>query len=108
MSNFIENVKAKLNSDIRFHFHGKGNNEGVWATREKGDDDCGVMINLKKNLAKKGFGAFEIFLFKEDEEGLEFLIRMYVPSHCEWYTFFEGFAENENDFDRVMVMLGLK
>lgn len=47
-------------------------------------------------------------LYQEDEQGVEFKIRMYVPSYCEWDTFFEGFAETENNFDRVMVMLVLK
>jgi len=107
MKSFIEIIKAKLNADERFHYHGKGANEGLWATREKGDNTVGELIHLKKNLANKGYGAFEILLFQEDENGLEIKIQMYVPSYCEWDTFFEGFAENENDFDRIMVMLGI-
>lgn len=104
---FIDKIKAKLDSDARFHFLGRGANEGVWATREKGEEGCGNFIELKKNLAKKGYGAFEIYLYEETEQGVEFKVRMYVPSYCEWDTFFEGFLENENDFERVMIMLGL-
>jgi hypothetical protein len=95
----------KLNADDRFYHQGRGANLGVWSTSPP---DVLEMIDLKKNLAKKGYGAFMIRLYKEDEQGLEMKIEMYVPSHCEWDTFFEGFVETESDFDRLMVMLGLK
>lgn len=107
MESFIEKIKEKLNADKRFNFLGRGANQGVWATRERGSDEIGEYIQLKKDLAQKGYGAFEIYLFKESDQGLEFKVRMYVPSYCEWDTFFEGFAESENDFDRVLVMLGI-
>jgi len=104
----IEYIKEKLNSDERFNYLGRGANEGCWATRKKGEDSPGKFIDLKKNLARKGYGAFEIMLFEESEEGVELKITMYVPSYCEWDTFFEGFVESESDWDRVMVMLGLE
>lgn len=105
----LDAIKQKLNEDTRFFFLGKAANEGIWATREKGDNSVsGKMIQLKKNLAQKGYGSFEVYLFKEDLDGVEMRIRMFVPSHCEWDTFFEGFIESESDFDRIMVMLGIK
>jgi hypothetical protein len=103
----LEKIKEKLNSDIRFNYLGAGANQGVWATRKKGEKGCGDFIQLKKRLAGKGYGAFEVHLYNETDQGVEMMIEMYVPSHCAWNTLFEGFVENETDFDRIMVMLGL-
>lgn len=61
MSKFIDKIKHKLNADDRFYFHGKGTIEGLWATRKIGEDGCGNFINLKKTVANKGYGAFEIY-----------------------------------------------
>lgn len=105
MSHLLEKIKDRLNADERFHFLGRGANEGMWATTERGRPIN--FINLKKPLAQKGYGAIEIVLFSSSEYGVEMKIRLYIPSYCEWDTVFEGFMENENDFDRIMVMIGL-
>ncbi len=96
----IEIIENKLHSDERFVFDGVGFNHGSWST---GD----VFFDFKKNIGGKGFGKVRIILFKEDSEGVEMKIEIWVPSYCEWYTFFEGFIESEDDYKRVLVMTGI-
>ena len=100
--NIFNKITNILIKDNRFNLIGNH----LWATRTN-FEDIGEFIFLKKHLAGKGYGSFEIQLFQENEQGVEIKIKMYVPSYCEWNTFFEGFVENENDFIRLMVMLGL-
>jgi len=107
MENLITKIREKINADDRFTYHRRGSYYGMWSTRKKDELGCGTLINLKKNLAKKGYGAFEIIIYQQNEQGIEIKIQMYVPSLCEWNTFFDGFIETETDFDRVMIMLGL-
>lgn len=65
------------------------------------------MIDLKKDLARKGYGSFRITLFEETNQGLELKIEMYVPSYCVTDTFFEGFVESLEDFKSIFRMLGI-
>lgn len=95
-----------LNADDRFHYKGRGANLGVWLTTDN-EEAPTELIRLHKNLASKGYGAFKITLFNENIQGLELKIEMFVPSFCEWETFFEGFIQTKEDFNRVLIMLGI-
>lgn len=107
MADIDSKCREKLNSDHRFHYHGKAANGGVWMTRPKGTDDGQGMIDLKKPHSGKRTGEVRVYFYGIDDDGLEMKIEIYLPSYCEYYTFFEGFIETENDFDRVFVMLGI-
>ena len=96
-----------LSADERFHHHGRGNNIGVWATYKKGDEEYEGDIEFKKDLAQKGHGTVRIFLWSEDKQGVAGKIEAYIPSYCEYYTFFEGFWETADDFKAIFRMLGL-
>lgn len=104
----VDKIKQLLEEDDRFYYHGNGNNLGVFASYKKGEKEYEGMIDLKKDLGQKGYGTVRIFLFKEDKQGLELKIEIYLPSYCQYYTFFEGFIENEIEFNLVLKMLGIK
>jgi hypothetical protein len=110
MSNLIEVVKLKMNKDKRFYFVDRGTAMPMWTTTNLSPvtNKPGTFIDLNKMIAGKGYGEVELIIFGENEQGLEFRVRMLIPSYNDWYTFFEGFAETEADFDRVMIMLGIK
>lgn len=95
----IDIVKKKLRSDDRFEYLGRGNNEGVWESEK--------FLDLKKKIAKKGIAKVRVLLYKQDKEGLELKIEMQVISHYEWETMFEGFVENENEFELIFKCLGI-
>lgn len=103
----FEQVKEFLDNDERFYYQGRGANLGVWRTSQKGEELYTGNVDLKKELARKGYGAFQVILFEETEQGLELKITMHVPSYCVEDTFFEGFCESLDDFKSVFRMLGL-
>lgn len=95
----IDLIIKKINSDQRFVFLGRGNNNGVWQTES--------FLDLKKNIAKKGIAKVRIFLFQQTKDGLEFKIEMQIISVYEWESMFEGFVENEDEFNLIMRCLGI-
>jgi hypothetical protein len=103
-----EQCKLVLQDDERFHYIGRGANLGCYSTIPKGENESAGFINFTKNLGKKGFGSVTILFHKEDTEGLEIKIDVYLPSYCDTYTFFEGFLESIEDFDCILRMLGIK
>lgn len=64
-------------------------------------------IDLKKNIGKKGLAQVKVTFLEETSEGVEIKIEMELASYCEWETFFEGFVDNESDFERVLIMIGI-
>lgn len=111
----LETIKEKLNADTRLNYGGRGNNQGYWKSytssekydKDEHDNPRNGIIELKKRIGQKGHAAVRIWLYKVDEEGLEMKIEMYIMGYYEWYSMFEGFVETEQDFDRLMVMMGL-
>ena len=97
----------RLNDNKRLHYLGRGNNLGIWSSRPKGSPNVSF-IELFKPMGGKDIGVPTIVLHEETENGLYLSIKIHLPSYCEEYTFFEGWIETKEDFDRVMVMVGLR
>lgn len=103
----IETIQSKMNADNRFHFL-KGNNDGMWSTDPKGG--IGTWIDLKKPCAGT-FGA-AVLMYIVEEKGYDVGVFLKIQmananTLAEYETFFEGHVETKNDFERVMIMLGL-
>lgn len=110
MDSLIEIVRLKMDKDSRFYFVDRGTAMPIWTTTNLSPvtNKPGTCIELNKKIAGKGYGEVELIIFGENEQGLEFEVRMLILGYNDWYPFFQGFAETEADFDRVMIMLGIK
>ena len=97
----IEEVKQLIDKDSRFKHIGRGNNLGLYST-DKND-----YIDFNKPIGGKSFGRATIFLFKEDANGLNIKIEVWLPSYCEDYTLFEGWLESPKDFTTIMRLVGI-
>jgi len=103
----LDYVQARLNTDSRFHYIGRGANDGHWRTTPKGQDPWETSVDLKKIYGYKNFAAVMITLFNEENYGVWMKIEFWLPSYCEWSTHFEGYIEKEEDYDNLFRMLGL-
>lgn len=101
MNDLLQQVKEIINSDNRFHYIGRAANEGVWET------DPDSFITFSKNIARKGYGKARLTIFQQNENGLEIKIQIYIPSYCEWDTFFEGFLETIDDYHTIIKLIGI-
>mgnify|MGYP003631437687 CR=1 FL=1 len=103
----LEYAKKVLLDDTRFFYLGKGNNLGMWSTVLKEDEITGF-IDFTKPMGQKTSGCARVILYAMGEHGLEFKIDLYIPSHCEWYAFFEGHVMENEEFDLILKATGLK
>jgi hypothetical protein len=97
-----------LLSDKRFFYLGFTGTHFI-SSWEKGDEDKGDFIALKKDHSAKSLAKVEICIYADNygSKEVEFKIRLYLVSYYEWETFFEGWAENLDEFKMAMKMIGL-
>ena len=98
-----------LLSDSRFFYIGYNGTHFI-SSWEKGDKEEGDFIYLKKDHSGKSSAKVEINIYtdKYDSKEVEFKIRLYLTSYFEWETFFEGWAENLEEFKLAIKMVGLQ
>jgi len=102
----FDKVKLQLDSDTRFKYRGHGANLGIWSTSEMVKDDI-EFYDFKKDVAHKGFGAVRIWVYEENQDGLNIKIEIYVPSWCDWDTMFEGYLETPEDLNTIIRLIGI-
>lgn len=97
-----------LLSDKRFFYLGFTGTHFI-SSWEKGDEDKGNFIDLKKDHSSKSSAKVEIHIYTNmySNREVEFKIILYLVSYYEWETFFEGWAENLDEFKMVLKMVGL-
>jgi len=100
----LEYLENTLKNEYKLYK--KKHNPLTLAQYESNLEDC-EWTTFNKNIANKGFGMVRVNILSESEDGIEIKISIYVPSYCDYDTFFEGWLQDEKDIHTVIRLIGI-
>lgn len=102
-------IVEQLQADDRFYYHGY-TGTFFFMSYEKGEPEyCSFPTeDLKRLHSGKNPSGVRILIFSESNtELVNYKIEIYLNSYCEWYTFFEGWVDNIEEFNIIFKAVGL-